>query len=478
MGETLGQRPNKTTLKGNDQFLVRDPDLPKDQRVKRVDYDTVAEALGGSGGGGSSFSVSNTFHTVEQYAVTVGGTYIPCGDGTLRMLDSLGLTSEELAAAFPRSYAYWATKSLPIAETESFCSYDWICIQEAFLNLEYGVASHVHFTGKVYMIACNGKSIYVPGRDKVTSSLYSSKKFCFYGNGASVKLVEGSSLFMPDVADKNQADIDIQTAKYWENLSIIGNDITGIGIGNYCNKGGAMRNMYVRNFATAVDNRFALYNRMDGCVFFNNGLGVYTGIGDWPDAGYANSVSQVYMNGCEFSLTQGGVGAVFDMCDSCDVQNAVVEGPNGIVAAAGIVFMNSSSTVAKNFTLRNVHEEVECSQGLFYFGGIDSGLMHIENIYMQKSPLLATIQNLEGYNQFLFENIVKNDGGARWKIAYQEEANTQARFRFVRTKLPSSADITVTCPNASDIVDNENIWDLLGSNKSPVLGQISEYVKL
>jgi len=480
MGETLGQRPNKTTLKGNDQFLVRDPDLPKDQRVKRVDYDTVAEALGGSGGGGSSFSVSNTFHTVEQYAVTVGGIRIPCGTGVMRTLDSLGMTSEELAAAFPRSYAYWASKSLPITETESLDSYDWICIQEAFLALEAGAANHVHFTGKVYMIACNGKSIYVPGRDKVTSSLYSSKKFVFNGNGASVVIREGVNLFMPDVVDDAQAQVDIQWAKHWENLSLIGysENIQGIGIGNYCNKGGSIRNVYARNFRAAIENRFALYNNIQGCNFFNNSLAVYSGIGNWGGSDYTNSVSQVYVNACEASLIDGGIGFIFEQSDSCSLEDSVIEGPNGVQGIAGVMFQNSASTVAKNFTLRNIHEEVNTLLGLFYFEGIDSGLVHVENIYIQKSPLLATINNTQGYNQFLFENIVKNDGGNRWKIAYQEEANTQARFRFVRTKLPSSEDIKDTCPNASDIVDNGNIWDLSGSNKSPVLGQISEYVKL
>lgn len=479
MSENLGQRPNKTTLKANDQFLVRDPDLPKNQRVKRVDYSVVADALGG-GGGGSTISVSNTFHTVEQYAVTVGGTYIPCGDGTLRMLDSLGLTSLELAAAFPRSYAYWASKSQPITNTENIDSYDWICIQEAFLNLEFGAANHVHFTGKVYMIACNGKSIYVPGRDKVTSSLYSSKKFVFNGNGASVVVRDGANLFMPDVVDDDQAQVDIQWAKHWENLTLIGysENIQGIGIGNYCNKGGSIRNVYGRNFGAAIENRFALYNHIQGCNFFNNQIGVFSGIGNWTDSDYTNSVSQVYVNACEASLIEAGIGFMFDQVDSCSLVDSVIEGPNGVTGFAGAMFLNSASTVAKNFTLRNIHEEVALSDGLFYFDGIDSGLMHVENVYIQKSALLAKINNQEGYNQFLFENIVKNDGGARWKIAYSEEANTQARFRFVRTKLPSSADITVTCPNASDIVDNGNIWDLTGSNKSPVLGQISEYVKL
>lgn len=480
MGETLGQRPNKTTLKGNDQFLVRDPDLPKDQRVKRVDFDTVAEALGSSGGGGSSFSVSNTFHTVEQYAVTVGGIRIPCGTGVLRKLDSLGLTSEELAAAFPRSYAYWATQALSITDTESQDSYDWICIQEALLALEAGAATHVHFTGKVYMVACPAKNIYVPGRDKVTNTLYSSKKFCFFGNGASIVIVgESQSLFVPNVVNKAQADIDIQWAKHWENFSLIGNTgITGIGIGNYCNKGGSIKNVYARNFSTGIENRFALYNNIQGCVFFNNQVGVYSGIGSWSDAAYDNSVSQIYISGCEASLTESGVGFMFDQVDSCSLVDSVIEGPNGVTGFAGVMFLNNNSTVAKNFTLRNIHEEVALSDGLFYFDGIDSGLMHVENIYIQKSALLARINNQGGYNQFLFENIVKNDGGNRWKIAYSEEGNTQARFRFVRTKLPSSTDITATCPNIADIVDNANIWDLTGSNKSPVLGQISEYVKL
>jgi hypothetical protein len=410
----------------------------------------------------------------------VGGTYIPCGDGTLRMLDSLGLTSEELAVLFPRSYAYWATKSLPIAGVENAASYDWVCIQEAFLNLEYGVANHIHFTGKVYKIACGPRNIYVPGRDKVTSSLYSSKKFCFNGNGASIVIIDGVNLFMPDVVDDAQAQVDIQWAKHWENLSLIGysDNIQGLGIANYCNKGGSIRNVYARNFGTAIDNRFALYNNIQGCNFFNNQLGIYSGIGNWGGADYANSVSQVYVNACEASLIEAGIGFMFDQTDSSSLVDSVIEGPNGVTGIAGAMFLNSASTVAKNFTIRNIHEEVNTALGLFYFEGIDSGLVHVENIYIQKSPLLATINNLQGYNQFLFENIVKNDGGARWKIAYQEEANTQARFRFVRTKLPSSADITVTCPNASDIVDNGNIWDLSGSNKSPVLGQISEYVKL
>ena len=479
MGENLGQRPNKTTLKGNDQFLVRDPDLPKNQRVKRVDYDVVAAALGG--GGGSSFSVSNTFHTVEQYAVTVGGIRIPCGTGVVRTLDSLGLSSAELAAAFPRSYAYWATTGFPIANTESTTSYDWICIQEAFLGLELGVSTHVHFTGKVYMLSgVSGKGIYVPGRDKSTSTLYSSKKFCFNGNGASLVVVTGANIFDPYVVDQAQADLDIQWAKYWENFSLIGYsaNIQGVALQNHCNKGGSIKNIYARNFSCPIENRFALYNNIQGCVFFNNEMGILSSIGNWIDADYTNSISQVYIKGCEVSVIDGGRGFIFDSCDSCNVEDSVIEGPNGVTALYGIGFVNSSSTLAKNFTLRNIHEEVPCFQGLFYFEGIDSGLMHIENIYIQKSALLATINNLEGYNQFLFENIVKNDGGARWKISYQEDANTQARFRFVRTKLPSSADITVTCPNIADIVDNENIWDLTGSNKSPVLGQISEYVKL
>lgn len=455
--------------------------------VDRIIYGRASLlTLSPSGGGGDTeivtININNTFHTVEQYAATVGSTRIPTGDGTLRTIDSLGMSDAEIQAQWPLTYNYLLGID-DVLDFKNIISHDFMCISEAYHSLENGVASHVHFTGKSYRVnSWNTQYILIPGYDKVTSSNYRTRVFSFFGNGCAINQGDDNlNLFfrtVTNIADSNQ---QVTTSKQWYNMNLNGNNSNSGNslIANVCNDKGLFSGLKIRNLAVGIQSRFALNNTYRDCKFFNCPVGLNTLLGNWIDADESNSISQSLIDSCDFNIPENGVGIILNQAESTDINNVCFQGPNGTSAYAGVYFDGTGSTLSKNLTIRGGRIETNFSEAAFVGLLNDSHIFKVEGVYNQKSDYLISVDGTNGYNRVMIDNMVYNEGGNRWKLKYKDtDGGNKTRFYFSRTKLPKSDNLTQEAPNIAGLIDNANVWQIDGTYKSPVLNQIKEYSPL
>lgn len=307
---------------------------------------------------------------------------------------------------------------------------DWAAWQMAVKEASTNGGS-VKAKGGIYYIG--SKSIFIEKYSKY-----------FEINGSYAKLIStGSSPIFNRLSpnDNSDANIMIDLRCTFRNLVLKGTT-TQIGIDIGPTYGAYYQNILGETLGECIHLRFALRTTIDNCFATNCVSGWIADRGNWVGATNSNSQSNhTTFKSCRY-FGSGDVAFGIYAASGCVVEDCIIE---GFSCRVGIDFNGQSSTVVKDFTVRNTH--FECTNGAtesFIKVRMLGGIVTIDKSFGQYASILADIGATGGYVTAHISHIsywvakngkfFNNAGAVGWILEYNETPlNTQTPTTTVPT---------------------------------------------
>jgi hypothetical protein len=236
--------------------------------------------------------------------------------------------------------------------------------------------------------------IYYIGSKSITLEKYS--KF-FEIDGSYAKLISTGTapiFSRPSPTDNGDANTMVDLRCTFKNLVLKGTS-SQIGIDIGPSYGAYYQNIMGETLFEAIHLRFALRTTVDNCFATNCVNGWVADKGNWAGATNFNSQSNhTTFRSCRY-FGNGDVAIKIIAASGCVVEDCIVE---GFQVRVGVEMDGQSSTVVKDFTIRNTH--FECTNGATEACikvRMHSGIVTIEKVYGQYAAILADIGATVGY---------------------------------------------------------------------------------
>lgn len=251
----------------------------------------------------------------------------------------------------------------------------------------------------------------------------------------------------PSPNDNSDANLMIDLRCTFKNLVLKGTS-SQIGIDIGPTYGAYYQNIMGETLGECIHLRFALRTTVDNCFATNCNVGWVADRGNWSGSSNSNSQSNhTTFKSCRYF---GAGDAAFKVIAASGVvvEDCIIE---GFSVRAGIDFDGQSSTVVKDFTVRNTH--FECTQGAteaFIKVRMGNGIVTIDKVFGQYGAILADIGATTGYitaeishvSYWVFKNgkAFNNAGAVGWILKYNENPlNTQTPTTTVPTWFSGTA---------------------------------------
>ena len=227
--------------------------------------------------------------------------------------------------------------------------------------------------------------------------------------------------------DNSDANVMVDLRCFFRNLILKGsNSQIGIDIGP--SYGAYYQNILGDNLKECIHLRFALRTTIDNCFATNCVSGWFADRGNWAGSTNFNSQSNhTTFRSCRY-FGSGDVAFGIYAASGCIVEDCIIE---GFQVRAGIDFDGQSSTVVKDFTVKNTH--FECTNGAteaFIKIRMHSGIVTIDKVFGQYSAILADIGATVGYITAEISHVsywvakngksFNNAGSVGWILKYNE----------------------------------------------------------
>lgn len=227
--------------------------------------------------------------------------------------------------------------------------------------------------------------------------------------------------------DNADANIMVDLRCTFKNLILKGsNSQVGIDIGP--SYGAYYQNILGETLKECIHLRFALRTTVDNCFATNCISGWIADRGNWAGSSNSNSQSNhTTFRSCRY-FGSGDVAFGIYAASGCVVEDCIIE---GFSCRVGIDFNGQSSTVVKDFTVRNTH--FECSNGAteaFIKIRMLGGIVTIDKVFGQYSSIMADIGATGGYVTAKISQVsywvpkngkfFNNAGAVGWILEYNE----------------------------------------------------------
>jgi hypothetical protein len=356
-----------------------------------VTKDTIYISSSGGSGGGADY-------TPEQYgAIRANQTFAQRGitqDTINALYPGMGFTTSDLV-----DWAAWQ-----------------MAVKQATLN-----GGGVKARGGTYYI----------GTKSIMIEKY-SKYFQIDGNYSKLISTGTTPIFSrPSPTDNSDANTMIDLRCTFRNLVLKGTN-TQIGIDIGPTYGAYYQNIMGETLGECIHLRFALRTTVDNCFATNCVSGWVADRGNWAGSSNSNSQSNhTTFRSCRY-FGSGDVAFKIVAASGVVVEDCIIE---GFSVRAGIDFDGQSSTVVKDFTVRNTH--FECTQGAteaFIKVRMANGIVTIDKVFGQYASILADIGATGGYitaeishvSYWVFKagKAFNNAGAVGWILKYNENSLT------------------------------------------------------
>ena len=269
-----------------------------------------------------------------------------------------------------------------------------------------------------------------------------SKFFQIDGNYSKLISTGTTPIFnRPSPTDNGDANTMVDLRCTFRNLVLKGTN-TQIGIDIGPSYGAYYQNIMGETLDECIHLRFALRTTVDNCFATNCVTGWVADRGNWTGSSNSNSQSNhTTFKSCRYF---GSGDAAFKVIAASGVvvEDCIIE---GFQVRAGIDFDGQSSTVVKDFTVRNTH--FECSQGAteaFIKVRMGNGIVTIDKVFGQYAAILADIGATNGYvtaeishvSYWVFKagKAFNNANNVGWILKYNENSlNTNSPTTTVPT---------------------------------------------
>lgn len=231
--------------------------------------------------------------------------------------------------------------------------------------------------------------------------------------------------------DNTDANTMIDLRCTFKNLVLKGTS-TQIGIDIGPTYGAYYQNIMGETLGECIHLRFALRTTVDNCFSTNCNVGWVADRGNWSGSSNSNSQSNhTTFKSCRYF---GSGDAAFKVIAASGVvvEDCIIE---GFQVRVGIDFDGQSSTVVKDFTVRNTH--FECTQGAteaFIKVRMANGIVTIDKVFGQYAAILADIGATGGYITAEISHVsywvlkagkaFNNAGAVGWILKYNENSLT------------------------------------------------------
>lgn len=275
-------------------------------------------------------------------------------------------------------------------------------------------------------VKASGGTYYI-GSKSIVIEKY-SKFFQIDGNYAKLISNGTSPIFSrPSPNDNGDANTMVDLRCTFKNLVLKGTT-SQIGIDIGPSYGAYYQNILGETLGECIHLRFALRTTIDNCYSTNSVIGWIADRGNWPGASNSNSQSNhTTFRSCRY-FGSGDVAFKIVAASGVVVEDCIIE---GFQVRAGIDFDGQSSTVVKDFTVRNTH--FECTNGAteaFIKVRMANGIVTIDKVFGQYAAILADIGATGGYitaeishvSYWVFKNgkAFNNAGAVGWILKYNE----------------------------------------------------------
>jgi hypothetical protein len=273
--------------------------------------------------------------------------------------------------------------------------------------------------------------IYYIGPKSIMIEKY-SKYFEINGSYARIVSTGTSPIFnRPSPSDNGDANTMVDLRCTFRNLVLKGNT-SQIGIDIGPSYGAYYQNVLGETLGECIHLRFALRTTIENCFATNCVSGWIADRGNWSGSSNSNSQSNhTTFRSCRY-FGSGDVAFGIYAASGCVVEDCIIEGSS---CRVGIDFDGQSSTVVKDFTVRNTH--FECTNGAtesFIKIRMHSGLVTIDKVFGQYASILADIGATVGYvtaeishvSYWVFKTgkAFNNAGNVGWIFQYNENPLT------------------------------------------------------
>jgi len=241
--------------------------------------------------------------------------------------------------------------------------------------------------------------------------------------------------------DNSDANTMVDLRCTFRNLVLKGTN-TQIGIDIGPTYGAYYQNIMGETLGECIHLRFALRTTVDNCFATNCVTGWVADRGNWTGSSNSNSQSNhTTFRSCRY-FGSGDAAFKIVAASGVVVEDCIIE---GFQVRAGIDFDGQSSTVVKDFTVRNTH--FECTQGAteaFIKVRMGNGIVTIDKVFGQYAAILADIGATNGYitaeishvSYWVFKNgkAFNNANNVGWILKYNENPlNTNSPTTTVPT---------------------------------------------
>lgn len=269
--------------------------------------------------------------------------------------------------------------------------------------------------------------IYFIGTKSIVIEKY-SKFFQIDGSYARLQSTGTGPIFSrPAPTDNSDANVMVDLRCTFRNLVLKGTS-SQIGIDIGPSYGAYYQNILGETLFECIHLRFALRTTVDNCFATNCTNGWVADRGNWSGATNFNSQSNhTTFRSCRY-FGNGDVAIRIVAASGCVVEDCIVE---GFQVRVGVELDGQSSTVVKDFTIRNTH--FECTNGATEACikiRMHSGIVTIEKVYGQYAAILADIGATVGFItadiSFISYWVPKNGksfnnaGNVGWVLRYLE----------------------------------------------------------
>lgn len=324
--------------------------------------------------------------------------------GQNQTFSQLGISQEAITALYP---GIGATPSDNV---------DWAAWQMA-VNRATTLGGGVKARGGTYYI----------GSRSIQIEKY-AKYFQVDGNYSKIISTGSSPIFLrPSPTNNGDANVMVDLRCTFRNLVLKGT-VSQIGIDIGPSYGALYQNIMGETLGECIHLRFALRTTVDNCFATNCNVGWIADRGNWSGSSNSNSQSNhTTFRSCRYFGSGDFAFGVY-AASGCVVEDCIVE---GFGCRVGIDFDAQSSTVVKDFTVRNTH--FECTNGAteaFIKVRMLGGIVTLDKAFGQYATILADIGATGGYITARISNIsywvakngkfFNNAGNVGWIFEYNE----------------------------------------------------------